>query len=123
MGKMPYRRLPTTDKARLRAMETAMNAVAERDSGKIILSKETLQELKGVRSNFENHLKHHELDVKIESEKSAEYKAAFEKARMYVYHFIQVLYMNIERGELNKEALSYYGLSDLEGKIPSLNTE
>jgi hypothetical protein len=123
MEQMPYRRLPTTDKARLRAMEAALNVAKDRDSGKLVFSKTTLQELTDVKSGFENHLKHHELDAKIESEKGAEYKATFEKARMYISHFIQVLYMNIERGELNKEVLSFYHLSDLEGKVPSLNTE
>jgi len=120
---MPYRRLPTTDKARMRAMEAALKTASDRDSKKLAFSKTTLQELKDIKSNFENHLKHHELDVKIESEKGMEYKAAFEKARMYITHFIQVLYMNIERDELNKETLSFYNLSDWDGKVPSLNTE
>jgi hypothetical protein len=120
---MPYRRLPTTDKARLRAMDAALNTAADRDAGKLAFSKNTLFELKSVKSNFENHLKHYEFDLKTESEKSAGYKAAFEKAKLYVSHFIQVLFMNIEREELKKEVLSFYGLEDFEGKIPSLSSE
>jgi hypothetical protein len=120
---MPYRRLPTTDKARIRAMEAALIAAGDRDSGKLAFSKTTLLELKGSKSNFENHLKHHELNLKIESEKSSEYKVAFEKARMYISHFIQVLYMNIEREELNEKVLSFYQLNDPDRKIPGLNTE
>lgn len=120
---MPYRRLPTTDKARLRALEAALNIAADRDSGKLAFSKTTMLKLKEIKTNFENHLKHYEFDLKMESEKSAEYKAAFEKGRMYVYHFIQVLFMNIERGELKEETLSFYGLQDADGKIPPLNNE
>jgi hypothetical protein len=120
---MPYRRLPTTDKARLRALEAALNTASDRDAGKLAYSKNTLFELKNIKSRFENHLKHHELDLKIESEKNAEYKAAYEKARVYVSHFIQVLYMNIEREELKEEVLSHYGLQDAGGKVPSLNSE
>jgi hypothetical protein len=120
---MPYRRLPTTDKARLRAMDAALNTAADRDAGKLAFSKNTLFELKSAKSNFENHLKHYEFDLKTESEKSAGYKAAFEKAKLYVSHFIQVLFMNIEREELKKEVLSFYGLEDFEGKIPSLSSE
>lgn len=120
---MPYRRLPTTDKARLRALEAALNIAEDRDSGKLAFSKNTLFDLKSVKSNFENHLKHYEFDLKTESEKSAGYKAAFEKAKLYVSHFIQVLYMNIERQELKNEVLSFYGLEDFEGKIPSLSSE
>lgn len=120
---MPYRRLPTTDKARLRALETALNAANDRDSGKLAFPKPMLIDLKEVKSNFENHLRHHELDIKIESDRSTEYKAAFEKARMYISHFIQVIYMTIERGELNRDALAFYELSDMDGKIPGLGTE
>ena len=45
-----------------------------------------------------------------------------ERARMYVSHFIQVLYLTSERGEING-GIKYYGLEDFEGKVPSLNTE
>jgi hypothetical protein len=104
-------------------MDAALNTAADRDAGKLAFSKNTLFELKSVKSNFENHLKHYEFDLKTESEKSAGYKAAFEKAKLYVSHFIQVLFMNIEREELKKEVLSFYGLEDFEGKIPSLSSE
>jgi hypothetical protein len=120
---MPYRRLPTTDKARLRALEAALNIASSREAGKLAYSKHTLFELKNIKSNFENHLIHHELDVKIEFEKNVKYKAAFEKARLYVSHFIQVIFMNIEREELKEDVLSFYGLQDSGKRIPSLNSE
>lgn len=120
---MPYRRLPTTDKARLRALDAALVIASNRDAVKLAFSKHTLFELKNIKSNFENHLTHHELDVKIELEKSVKYKVAFEKARLYVSHFIQVLFMNIEREELKEDVLSFYGLHDSGGKMPSLTSE
>ena len=66
---MPYRRLPTTDKARIRAMEAAVRIASERGGGNLAFSKNTLFELNTVKVNFENHLKHHELDLKLEGEK------------------------------------------------------
>jgi hypothetical protein len=36
---------------------------------------------------------------------------------------MQVLFMNIEREELKKEVLAFYGLEDFDGKIPSLSSE
>ncbi|HDR51967.1 MAG TPA: hypothetical protein ENN90_10185 [Mariniphaga anaerophila] len=120
---MPYRRLPTTDKARLRALEAALSIASDRDVGKLAYSKASLLELKDMKTSFENHLRHYEFDLKVESEKSAAYKAAFEKGRLYVSHFIQVLFMNIEREELKEEALAFYGLQDTGGKIPPLNNE
>lgn len=120
---MPYRRLPTTDKARLRALDAALDNASSRDAGKLAFSKNTLLELKNIKSTFGNHLKHHELDLKIESEKNFGYKLALEKARLYVTHFIHVLFMNIEREELKEEVLPLYGLHEFGKKIPSLNTE
>ncbi len=120
---MPYRRLPTTDKARLRALEAALKMTEENSSEQLAFSKKTLLELMEIKSRFENHLRHHELDLKIESEKNVKYKAAFEKAKLYISHFIQVLFMNIEREELKEEVLTFYQLDGTDKKLPSLNTE
>lgn len=120
---MPYRRLPTTDKARLRALEAALEIASANEFDKLAFSKQTLYDLKNVKTSFENQLKHYELDVKIESEKNGAYKSAMEKARLYVTHFIQILFMSIEREELKKDVLSFYGLTDFDLKIPSLNAE
>jgi hypothetical protein len=120
---MPYRRLPTTDKARLRALESAMKAASGKNSDKLAFSKHTLYNLQNVKTNFENCLTHHELDLKIEADKYNSYKEAFKKARLYISHFIQTLYMSIEREELKEEVLSHYGLSGMDHKIPPLNTE
>ena len=120
---MPYRRLPTTDKARLRAIQYALNAASKKDPGKLAYSKHTLYELNNIRNTFESILKQYESDLKTESEKNSTYRAAFTKARLYVSHFIQTLYMCIEREELKNEILDFYGLSGLENKLPALNTE
>jgi hypothetical protein len=120
---MPYRRLPTTDKARLRALEAALNIASEKNPEKLAFSKQTLYELKNAKTSFENHLKHYEFDAKIESEKIGDYKTAMDKARLYVSHFIQMLYMSIEREEIKMETLAFYGLQELEMKIPSLANE
>jgi len=118
---MPYRRLPTTDKARTRALEAALEKVAFKN-GKVAISEKRIEELQTVKSKFENTLKHYELNIQIQAEKYHEYKTALEKARMYVSHFIQVLYLTSERGEING-GIKYYGLEDFDGKVPSLNTE
>ena len=118
---MPYRRLPTTDKARTRALEAALEKVAFKN-GKVAISTKTIEELQTVKSKFENMLKHYEMNIHIQSEKNHEYKTAMDKARMYVSHFIQVLYLTSERGEING-GIKYYELDDFEGKVPPLNTE
>lgn len=118
---MPYRRLPTTDKARTRALEAALEKVAFKN-GKVAISAKSIEELQTVKSKFENTLKHYEMNIQIQAEKHHEFKAVMEKARMYVSHFIQVLYLTSERGEING-GIKYYSLDDYDGKVPPLNTE
>lgn len=118
---MPYRRLPTTDKARTRALDAALQKAAFKN-GKVAISAKSIEELQTVKSKFENMLTHYEMNIHIQSEKNHEYKAAMDKARMYVSHFIQVLYLTSERGEING-GIKYYGLEEFEGKVPPLNTE
>lgn len=119
---MPYRRLPTTDKARMRALEAALKKTTHKNEDKLAISIPLIEELKNVKSKFENMLIHYELNIKIQSERNKEYKTAMEKARMYISHFIQVLYLTSERGEING-GIKYYELKDFEGKVPPLNTE
>lgn len=120
---MPYRRLPTTDKARLRALETALNKVNEISVKSISFAKHSIEELQSVKSQFENALKHYELNIKQQSDNHKHYKEVNETARLYLSHFIQVLLFASERGEING-GIKYYGnLQEYSGRIPSLNTE
>ena len=120
---MPYRRLPTTDKARRRALEAALKQASKVDERKLVFSKYTLNELNVVKTNFENTLKQYNADINIQSEKNKDYKAAMEKAATYISHFIQVLFMTVERGEIKEESLKFYDLLGKNGKVPLLNTE
>ena len=119
---MPYRRLPTTDKARLRALEAALNKLTEEDNVNLAISNSQIEELQNVKRRFENTLTQYELDIKIQSERNQDYKASLEAARMYISHFIQVLYLSSERGEING-GIKYYELNGFKGKIPPLNSE
>lgn len=119
---MPYRRLPTTDKARIRALEAALKKATQNKEGKLAISNGLFEELKDVKFKFESMLTQYELDIKIQSERNHDYRAALEIARMYISHFIQVLFLTSERGEING-GIKYYDLKDFNGKIPPLNTE
>ena len=120
---MPYRRLPTTDKARIRALNVAIELAEKGDIEKLAFSKETLSKLKQVKTTFESTLQIYKTDVKKQSEEGKDYKFLMKEAALYVSHFIQVLYMTIERKEIKEEALNFYGLDSFAGKVPSLNSE
>ncbi|MCF6333471.1 MAG: hypothetical protein L3J11_09335 [Draconibacterium sp.] len=119
---MPYRRLPTTDKARIRALEAALKKASQNKEGKLAISNGLFEELKDVKFKFESMLTQYELDIKIQSERNQDYKTALEIARMYISHFIQVLFLTSERGEMNG-GIKYYDLKDFNGKVPPLKTE
>jgi hypothetical protein len=119
---MPYRRLPTTDKARLRALDAALDKASSTPGGKLAFTYKSLEDLKTVASKFENQLTHYEQNIRIQSEKNQDYKTSMEKARMYISHFIQVLFLTSERGEING-GIKYYGLENFEGRVPPLNNE
>ncbi|MDR2910199.1 MAG: hypothetical protein LBV47_02380 [Bacteroidales bacterium] len=120
---MPYRRLPTTDKARAKVLNTALELATKRDVNKIAFSEETLLELKQVKTVFESTLQIYKTDLKRQLEKSKNYKASMIKAALYISHFIKVLYMAVEREEIKEDSLKFYELDSFAGKIPSLNKE
>lgn len=43
-------------------------------------------------------------------------------AQMYVSHFIKVLLMSVERGEIKKQHLPLYGFAEEDSNVPLLNT-
>jgi hypothetical protein len=118
---MPYRRLPTTDKARLRALEAALEK-SQSDEKKLAISHSIIEELQIIKTRFKNTLTQYELDIQIQSERNQKYRAAMENARMYISHFIQVLFLTSERGEING-GIKFYELKEFNGKAPHLNTE
>ena len=120
---MPYRRLPTTDKARQRAIDTAINIATKKTSSELAFSKSTLDELHNINSLFQNVFKQYKFDIKIQADKNKDYKASLETAKMYVSHFIQVLFLTNERGEINGGIKFYGELENFNGKVPVLNSE
>jgi len=120
---MPYRRLPTTDKARIRALNAALGKVIKENGKKLAFSNHAVEELQNVKNNFENHLTQYELDTKLQSENIKDYKTALDTAKMYVSHFMQILLFASERGEINGGIKYYDGLDTYEGRLPAINTE
>ncbi len=120
---MPYRRLPTTDKARMRALDAVVKLAETEGVGNLAFSEFTYNELKKARTLFKGTLLQYDADLQKQSKKNKEYKVLMDKAAMYVSHFIQALYMAVEREEIKANKLDFYGLAHLKGKLPPLNTE
>lgn len=115
---MPYRRLPNTDQARLRALQTAIMQGQKRNTDELAFSEQSIIRLRSFYTNFETTLIHHKLARTQQEKSSTVYLEAVKKARIYLSHFIQVLNFAIQRGDMKALVREFYGFN--EKKSPSL---
>jgi hypothetical protein len=120
---MPYRRLPNTDAARIRAMKVALEKGNELPPHKMAFSSKTLIRLQKILPQFERGINLKNQSVKFKYSKGRNFNDTERKARIYITHFIRVMNMAIFRGDLAVETRAYYGLATNESAVPSLNTE
>jgi hypothetical protein len=120
---MPYRRLPNTDVARLRALKIAYVKGKELPPFKLAYSQATFTKVQAFLPQFEHALLVHKSAFNNQVSKSRDYINALKKAKLYISHFIQVINMAIARGDMPSSIRTFYGLNDYENKVPSLNTE
>jgi hypothetical protein len=120
---MPYRRLPNTDAARIKAMKIALEKGNELPPHKLAFSSKTILKLQKFLPQFEHNIRMHRQSQASQNKKSKDYNEVLKKARIYLTHFIRVMNMAIYRGDLPVETRAYYGLATDESTVPSLNTE
>ena len=122
---MPYRRLPNTDQARIRALKAAVDSCVRGGIFTNVLTHNTYHRAKELLESFSREVAVYKRCVAEQSPKKGNesYEAALKKARMYVSHFIQVLSMCIMRGEVARSKRPYYGLPENEDTVPNLFSE
>jgi hypothetical protein len=120
---MPYRRLPNTDSARLRAMQKALQKSEGLPPFKLPYTVSTFQELKNFYPEFKQALDYQKDSFERQVAKNKHLQDSQKKAKLYISHFIQVLNFAIIRGELKPETRSLFGMDEDEKKLPQLNTE
>jgi len=120
---MPYRRLPNTDAARIRAMKTALEKGKELHPHKLAYSAKIIMRLQKFLPIFEHNIQLQRLAFATQNKKSKEYNEIIRKARIYLTHFVRVMNMAIFRGDLPTDTRAYYGLPINELTIPSVNKE
>jgi len=120
---MPYRRLPNTDSARLKALRSASEKGKDLHPFKLAFTQHSYRRIQSVLPGFEMAIQEHRTSLNNQAEKNKEYQKRMRKVRMYISHFIQVIYMAISRGDMVQETLDYFQLADEDRKVPSLNTE
>lgn len=120
---MPYRRLPNTDSARLKALETLMKCSQSVSMFELACTQATIQKVRYFLPVFKQALVLYEQSYHQQVKSSRDYNEIMKKARLYISHFIQVLNMAIARGELKTEVRTYYQLKADEKNVPRLSTE
>lgn len=122
---MPYRRLPRTDQARLRSLKMAVENSVQGGVYTNILTHNTHYKAKNLLQSLSREVEIYKRCQREQSTKrgNVKYETALKNARMYVSHFIQVLSMSVQRGEIARSKRAYYGLDTDDDTVPNLNTE
>ncbi len=120
---MPYRRLPNTDSARLRAMQKALVIAEKIPPYQLAYNISTYQELKYFFPEFKQTTDIQKESLERQAEKNKKHIEYLRKARLFISHFIQVLNFSIIRGELKLETRNLFNLEEYDKKLPRLNTE
>lgn len=120
---MPYRRLPNTDKSRLKALYCARKKGQELPPFKLAFSQGTLQKVISLLPSYEHAISEYKNAYNNQRSKNKDYIKYQKKAKIYISHFIQVVNMAIQRGDLPANTRSYFGLSDNDKKTPSFSND
>ncbi len=119
---MPYRRLPKTDAARLKALKTLLgnnNIYVVRNR---FLDWKTINQAQTMHDKLLTAYEQYKISAKAQSRNGVKYAKLLRNARLYVSHFLQVLLMSFERGEIKKTHKELYGLKDEDTKLPNMQT-
>ncbi|SMO62466.1 hypothetical protein SAMN06265379_103441 [Saccharicrinis carchari] len=120
---MPYRRLPNTDMARLRALKAAFEKGKANYPYNIAYAQKLYHKIQGVLPQFEQAVSQYNYSKERQITCSKQMLEHFKAARLYVSHFIQVLNFCIIRNEMKPAVRKYFGLSINDKTVPDLSTE
>ena len=119
---MPYRRLPNTDAARIKALKAAIDKSNNMDYNDVVVSMNTLYKAKNIVSKFEKMYKANQQTFEIQIKANKFFQEQIKNARLYISHFVQVLYLAVIRNEIKPEYLTLYGLENSEMLLPDIST-
>jgi hypothetical protein len=119
---MPYRRLPNTDSARIKALRMAVEKAEKTDFRELSLSTHLISEAKSSLIHFERLCNRYQQMYDIQVQANKQFTLKIKNARMYVSHFVQVLYMCVLRAEIKETDLALYGLEENNLILPDLSS-
>jgi hypothetical protein len=122
---MPYRRLPNTDKARIRSLETAINKMKNSEYYAPVLSPELFAKAEKKLAQFDDAVGRYlkSLDKQVSYSKSESYQDRLKNAKMYVSHFLTVFNLCVKRGEIKASDREFYSIPVNSGEMPDMSTD
>lgn len=121
---MPYRKLPNTNRARLKALRAAVRVGRKYDESYQLAFPYTLLDQAGMLlPQYERKVAEYEQSRSLQSQNSRDCVNESRMARMYVSHFVQVLNMCVQRGEIKPEMKELYGLKPDDFAVPDISTD
>ncbi|MDD7045685.1 MAG: hypothetical protein SPF62_07740 [Prevotella sp.] len=119
---MPYRRLPKTDTARLKTLKTLLGNDSIYTARERFLDWKVLNSAQPLYDRLLTAAEQYRMCFNAQVRNSDKIDKLQRRATMYVSHFLQVLFMTIERGEIKRPLLSLYGLDEAATALPAINT-
>lgn len=120
---MPYRRLPNTDLARIRALKAAVMKGDASNVRELPISLHTLSEARSYLQKFEVMQDYYTQCLDHQTKASRKHQVHVKTARLYISHFIQVLNMAVIRSEIKETHKRLYSLSTIDHHVPDLTNE
>lgn len=120
---MPYRRLPNTDQARIRALKAVVVKADAYNIYDFALSLKIITDARNFLTKFEAAQKYYVDCFDRQSKAGRKHQANVKIARLYISHFIQVLNLAVIRSEVRVAHKEYYGLDAKSSNVPDLSTE
>lgn len=120
---MPYRRLPNTNQARLRALKAALQMSSSVAPADLRVSQKTALELGSFVPLYEQTLQQYTGSRERQAEVSKAVGETGKTARLYLSHYIQVFNMCIARGEIKPEARAMLQLEECGAAVPDLASD
>ena len=119
---MPYRRLPKTDAARLKALKTLL------DNNDIYTARNKFIDWKLINSAQPLHdrlltaTEQYKISLSAQARNAKKIDGLQYRACMFLSHFIQVLLMSVERGEIKRKKLLLYELDEDATSLPNIKS-
>lgn len=120
---MPYRRLPKTDAARLRALQTVIKRAEADGFNRQVVSYASVNEARAFLVIFQKKMQQYQQVYDNRVSASKDYRHIAAKARMYVSHFIQVYTLAVIRGEIKADTRAFYHLPIDNFNLPDMTTD